>query len=234
MLQIVKDAFRLLTFRLTREEFFRFGRGHLVFGLICTWLVGIGRYWDNPKAEILQHLGVGSVIYIFVLALFLWIFIAPLRVSEWSYLRFLTFLALVSPPAILYAVPIEKFTDLPTANSVNAWFLFVVAAWRVALLLFALRRFFEMDGLSALIVTLFPLSLIVIGLGVLNADKFVFNVMGGIREPSPNEFAYGVLLLLFVLSVFLAPILLITYFALILKGSRKPSNILSIKDDSED
>jgi hypothetical protein len=234
MLQIVKDTFRLLTFRLTREEFLSFGRGYLIFGLICTWFVGVGRYWDNPEAEFLQHLGVGSVVYIFVLALFLWIFIAPLQVKNWSYQRFLTFIALVSPPAILYAIPIEKFTDLSTANGINAWFLFIVAAWRVALLLFALRVFFELDRLAAVTTTFFPLSLIVIGLGVLNADKFVFNVMGGIREPSPNDSAYGVLLLLFVLSIFLAPLLLLTYFALIIRGSRKPTSILSIKDDSDD
>lgn len=233
MLQIVKDTFRLLTFRLTREEFFTFGKGHLIFGLVCTWIVGIGRYWDNPKAEFLQHLGIGSVVYIFVLALFLWVFIAPLRVNDWSFFRFLTFISLVSPPAISYAIPIETFTDLRTANVVNAWFLFIVATWRVALLLFALRTFFQMDKLSAVTATFFPLSLIVIVLGVLNADKFVFNIMGGIREPSPNDSAYGVLLLLFILSIFLAPTLLLTYVALIIKGARKPPSILSIKDDSD-
>ena len=110
MLQIIKDTFRLLTFRLTREEFFVFGNKHLIFGLICTWLVGIGRYWDNPQA--------------------------------------------------------------------------------------------------------------------------VFNIMGGIREPSPNDSAYGVLLLLFIISIFLVPILLITYIVLTIKATRKPPNVLSIKDDS--
>jgi len=192
MLQVIKDTFRLLTFRLTQKEFFTFDSRHFIFGLICTWLVGVGRYWDNPKAVFLQHLGIGSVVYIFVLAAFLWVFISPLRAKNWSYFRFLTFVSLVSPPAILYAIPVEKFVDLGTANAINAWFLFVVASWRVALLLFALRRFFGMDGLSAVTATFLPLALIVLGLAVLNLERVVFNIMGGITQPSPNDSAYGV------------------------------------------
>jgi len=229
MLHIVKDTFRLLTFRLTREEFLAFGRGHLIFGLICTWLVGIGRYWDNHQAEFLQHLGVGSVIYIFVLALFLLLFIAPLQARDWSYFRFLTFLALVSPPAILYAIPVEKFTDLPTANTVNAWFLFVVAAWRVALLIFALRRFFSMNWLSAVTATFLPLGLIVLALVFLNLEKAVFNIMGGMSPPSSaKDAAYQVLLVIVFFAFLLSPFLLITYIVLVVKTGREP-----IKFDDE-
>lgn len=229
MLQIVKDTFRLLTFRLTREEFLAFGRGHLIFGLVCTWIVGIGRYWDNPKAEFLQHLGVGSVVYIFVLALFLWIFIAPLKSGNWSYFRFLTFIALVSPPAILYAIPVEKFTDLRTANSINAWFLFLVAAWRVALLLFALIRFFSMKWLSAVTAAFLPLGLIVLALVFLNLEKAVFNIMGGMSPPSSaNDSAYQVLLLIVFFAFLLSPILLITYIVLIVKANREP---ITFKDE---
>lgn len=222
MLQIVKDTFRLLTFRLTREEFFTFGKGHLIFGLVCTWIVGIGRYWDNPKAEFLQHLGIGSVVYIFILALFLWIFIAPLKAKDWSFFRLLTFISLVSPPAILYAIPVEKFTDLGTANVVNAWFLFIVATWRVALLLFALCRFFSMNATSAITATFLPLGLIVLGLTVLNLEHVVFNIMGGITEPSPNDMAYNVLQLILFLAILLSPILLITYIVLVVKTAREP------------
>lgn len=231
MLQIVKDTFRLLTFRLTREEFLTFGKGHLIFGLVCTWIVGIGRYWDNPKAEFLQHLGVGSVVYIFLLALFLWIIVAPLRVSNWSYLRFLTFISLVSPPAILYAFPVEKFTDIQTANDINAWFLFIVATWRVALLLFALKKFFEMSVISAITATFFPLGVIVLGLALLNLEHAVFNIMGGITEPSPNDAAYSVLLIILFFAILLSPILLITYIVLVAKTSRERVKIEGIKDD---
>src|SRR3712207_7552248 len=61
----------------------------LAFGLACTWLVGVGRYWDNPRASLLQHLGVGSVVYVFALALLLWLRSEERRVgkecrSRWS------------------------------------------------------------------------------------------------------------------------------------------------------
>lgn len=223
MLQVAKETLRLLTFRLAREEFLDFGYKHLVFGLICTWLVGMGRYWDNPQAEFLQHLGIGSVIYIFILSLFLLFFIAPLRAKDVSYFRILTFASLVSPPAILYAVPVEKFTDLWTANAINAWFLLIVASWRVALLLFALRRFFSMNWFPAITATFLPLGLIVLGLAILNLEHVVFNIMGGIREPSsPNDSAYNVLLLILLFSIVLSPVLLISYIVLVVKAGKEP------------
>lgn len=221
MIQIVKDNFRLLMFRTTREEFLAFDYRHFIFGLVCTWIVGIGRYWDNPKAEILQHLGVGSVVYIFVLAFFLWLFISPLRAKDWSYFRLLTFISLVSPPAILYSIPIEQFTDLSTANTVNAWFLFIVATWRVALLLYALRRFFAMDWLSAVSATFLPLGLIVLGLTLLNLEHVVFNIMGGITEPSPNDSAYTVLTLILFSAILLSPILFIIYIVILVQAENE-------------
>ena len=68
---IFRTAARLLTFRLTQKEFLELGGMHLVFGLVCAWLVGMGWYWDDPGAHLLQRLGVGSVIYVFALSLFL-------------------------------------------------------------------------------------------------------------------------------------------------------------------
>jgi hypothetical protein len=41
---IFRTAARLLTFRLTQKEFLELGARHLVFGLVCAWLVGMGRY----------------------------------------------------------------------------------------------------------------------------------------------------------------------------------------------
>ena len=137
---MVRTAWRLISFRLSHTELVQVGWKHLAFGLGCTWFVGVGRYWDNPRVSILQHLGVGSVAYIFVLALFLWLMVWPLRPRHLSYFRVLTFISLVSPPAILYAIPIEHFYSVDTANTINLLFLGVVAAWRVALLVFFLRR----------------------------------------------------------------------------------------------
>src|SRR5688572_1950911 len=119
--------FRLLFFRASPAELEKIAWRHFAIGLLCTWLVGMGRYWDNPRVGLPQHLGVGSVIYIFVLSLFLWLVIWPLRPRNWTYFRVLTFISLVSPPAVLYAIPVEKFADLQFANTINAWLLAIVA-----------------------------------------------------------------------------------------------------------
>jgi hypothetical protein len=165
--------------------------------------VGIGRYWDNPKAGLLQHLGLGSVIYVFILSLFLWLIVWPLRPRHWSYFKVLTFVTLVSPPAVLYAIPVEKFLNLDTANAINAGFLGIVATWRVALLIFFLRRLGELNWFSTIVAALLPLTLVVVTLATLNLDKVVFDLMGGITERSGNDAAYGVLILLSWLSILL-------------------------------
>ena len=203
--------FRLLFFRASREELVSAGWRHLALGLVCTWLVGMGRYWDNPRVGLLQHLGVGSVIYIFVLSLFLWLLIWPLRPRNWTYFKVLTFISMVSPPAVLYAIPVEKFVSLDTANSINAWLLAIVATWRVALLIFYLRRAGQLARFPIFVATFLPLTVIVVTLTLLNLEKVVFNLMGGIHQPSPNDGAYEILSLLSLLSIMLFIPLLICY-----------------------
>lgn len=214
MLQVIKDSFDLLTFRITREAMLNFGWQHFIYGLIWTWLVGMGRYWDNPRAEILQHLGLGSIAYIFFLSFLLFIFLLPLRVKNLSYFRILTFVSLVSPPAILYAIPVEKFFSFSAANELNAWFLFFVASWRIALLIFVLQRLFEMKGIAIFSATLLPITLIVFCLVALNLEKAVFLAMIG---GSVNDDAYFVLYLISVFSFLFLPITIICYIASLFK-----------------
>jgi hypothetical protein len=212
---VVSTTARLLTFRATREELVCLNKSHLIFGLLCTWIVGVGRYWDNPRVGLPQYLGIGSVIYIFVLALLLWLVIWPLRPREWTYFRVLTFISLVSPPAILYAIPVQFFFSLNTANEVNGIFLAVVAIWRVALLFFFLARVAELDLFSRLVGTMLPLSLIVVVLTLLNLERVVFNFMGGFVHRSPNDDAYIVLVWLTYISVLIFIPLLLCYLAVV-------------------
>jgi hypothetical protein len=166
--------------------------------------VGIGRYWDDPGAKLLQHLGIGSVIYIFALSLLLWLLIWPLRPKAWSYRNVLTFVSLTSPPAILYAIPVERLLDLEKARTFNVWFLAIVASWRVALLIFYLRRHARLQPFSIAVATLLPLTFIITALTVLNLERAVFNLMGGLREKgTANDNAYLVLFVLSYLSVML-------------------------------
>jgi len=180
----------------------------------------MGRYWDDPKAKLVQHLGLGSVIYIFILSMFVWVVIWPLRPKEWSYSKVLTFVSLTSLPAILYAIPVERFLSLQIARSVNAWFLAVVASWRVALLIVFLKRYAQLGGFQIIVSTLLPLTLIVTTLTVLNLERAVFDIMGGLREGggTANDQAYAVLFTVTYFSVILFVPLLLIYVGLIVNG----------------
>ena len=199
-------------------------QAYLVFGLLFTWLAGIGRYWDNPRAGLWQYLGLGSVAYVFVLALFVWGLLAPLRPKNWSYRNVLLFLTLTAPPAVLYAIPVERFMTLDNARAANAWFLALVAAWRVALLVVFLKRTAKLSAVATTVATLLPITAIVFALTLLNLEHVVFNIMGGLREQdrSGNDTAYFVVLNIAMLAFLAAPVLAIIYLVLIFLAWRKP------------
>lgn len=184
---------------------------HFIIGLIGTWIVGIGRYWDDEGATMLQHLGLGSVIYIFLLALFIWIIIKPFMVDNWDYFTVLTFISLTSFPAIFYAIPVERYFSLETANTINVWFLAIVAAWRLGMLYHFLKVFTKLSVVNIITVTLMPICLIITTLTILNLHRVVFDIMGGRRNPTPHDEAYSVLILLTVISAILTLPLLIAY-----------------------
>lgn len=220
--QILTDQFALLSFRRFRPDLGRHYRAYLTYGLVVTWIAGVGRYWDNPKADWWQLAGLGSLAYVFVLAALLWAIVAPLRPPRWSYREILLFLTLTSLPAWIYATPVEMFLPLPTAKVINAWFLAIVATWRVVLLVLYLKRGAGLKGLNIAVATLLPLSLIVVVLGVLNLEHVVFNIMAGNgpTPQSPNDLAYVVIFLLTILSFYASPFLLIAYAVLVVKAKQ--------------
>jgi hypothetical protein len=208
---VTNTIIRILCFRLSHEEILRFNKKHFIAGLTGTWLVGIGRYWDDAGATILQHAGLGSVIYIFSLSLFIWLIVKPFKVNGWSYFRTLTFISLTSFPAILYAIPVERFLSIGTANVMNVWFLAIVAVWRLCLLYRFLKIFTRLSYGNILVITFMPICLIISVLTALNLHRVVFNIMGGIRNPTPHDSSYFVLMFLTVVSVILSLPLLIGY-----------------------
>ncbi len=216
-MNIGTTIFRLLSFRLTKDEMLKLEKKHFYTGLIATWIVGMGRYWDDQKATLLQHLGIGSVIYIFILAAFIWIIIKPLRVEHWTYFTVLTFISLTSFPAIFYAIPVETFLTMRGANAINAWFLAVVALWRLCMLYSFLKRFTQLDVMNIITITLLPICIIITTLTILNLHHVVFQIMGGLEENSvtPHDTSYGILILLTGLSMVLIVPLLIAYGAAI-------------------
>ena len=184
---------------------------HFIAGLIGTWIVGMGRYWDDKGASLLQHLGLGSVIYIFVLAAFIWLILKPFLIDSWSYYIVVTFIGLTSFPAIFYAIPVERFFPVETANTMNVWFLAIVAAWRLGLLYYFLKHFTKLSAGNILTVTLMPICLIISVLTILNLHRVVFNIMGGMRDPTPHDSSYFVLMLLTGISAILTLPLLLAY-----------------------
>lgn len=206
-----RKMIRLLFFRLSRDEILNLDRSDLIMGVFFTWIVGIGRYWDDPGAKLLQHLGLGSVIYIFALSAFLWVLFKPFRIENWSYKNVLTYVSLTAFPAILYAIPVERFLDINTAAAINAYFLLIVAAWRVALLVSYLKKFARLTIFQTLVATLLPLTVIITILTALNLERAVFEIMGGFRERTSNDSSYMILNLLTMLSVILFVPLLISY-----------------------
>jgi hypothetical protein len=217
---IVADTLRVLTFRRPSPALAADWPAYLAFGLLCTLLAGIGRYWDNPRAELWQHLGLGSVAYVFCLALVLWLIVWPLKAERWSYRNLLLFVTLTSPPALLYAVPVEQFMTLGRAQQVNAVFLLIVAAWRVALLFWFLRVFAGLSTGAMVVAALLPLVLITGALTVFNLEHVIFKIMAGNdpSEPSGNDGAFLVVALLALLAQILAPFLLIAYGWLIYRA----------------
>ncbi len=226
MLKVLAQAeWRLLTFRNPGRAITEQWRAFLLFGLLFTWLAGIGRYWDNPRAELWQLLGLGSLIYVLVLAAIIWLLLAPLRPNNWQYRNVLLFITLTSPPAILYAIPVERFVSADLARAANAWFLAIVAVWRVALLVWFLRQVAGLSRGAVLVGSLLPLCIIVIALTMLNLEHVVFNIMSGISENqrSPNDTAYTIVLVLSVLSFLLAPVLLAGYLYFVWQARREPA-----------
>jgi hypothetical protein len=61
---VVKAIIDLLFFRISKQALISLNGKHLTAGLLGTWIAGIGRYWDDPGAKILQKLGLGSVMFI--------------------------------------------------------------------------------------------------------------------------------------------------------------------------
>jgi hypothetical protein len=217
MRTVLADELRFLTFRRMSPAVHSHWKIYLAFGLVFTWLAGVGRYWDNPRAHWWQHAGLGSVIYVFVLAFVIWILVAPLRPQNWSYRNVLVFLTLTAPPALLYAIPVERFMPLSDARAANVWFLAVVAAWRVALYAQFLRRAAHLKIGGVIVATLLPLVITVAALTALNLEHVVFQIMGGMNpeDQTSNDGAYIFVIALSLFSMYLAPVLIVAYLVLV-------------------
>lgn len=217
----VRDLFELLSFRLAPDRAEKFDRRHFYLGLVGTWLAGVGRYWDHPSPQLAQRLGLGSLGYVIVMSALLWVVFRPVVGAKVRYWNLLTFAALTSFPAWLYAIPVERFMSMEGAVRANVWFLALVALWRVALLFRFARGVFGLSGRSVAVCCLLPLTGIIVLLAWLNLENAVFEIMGGLRHSTANDGAYFVILMLSWFSVILAPFLLLAWGWLIFSRWRR-------------
>lgn len=220
--RLAREQVDFLLFRPFRPNLKQHFAAYLGWGLAMTWLAGMGRYWDHPAAALWQKAGLGSIAYVFVMALFIWVIAVPLRPRAWSYANVLVFVTLTSAPAILYAIPVEKFMQLSAAQATNGLFLFVVACWRVALLAVFLNRAAGLSGMAIVVATLLPLTLIVTALSALNLEGAVFELMGGFQPGTAHDTAYGIVLTITILSYVASPVLLVAYAVLAARAQRQP------------
>ncbi|KZK87394.1 hypothetical protein PsAD13_00667 [Pseudovibrio sp. Ad13] len=221
---ILKDQINFLLFRPIKPPLGRSYSAYLAWGLLVTWLVGIGRYWDHPSAELWQYAGLGSVLYIYVLAGLVWAIAQPLKPKNFSYKNILLFISLTSLPAALYSIPVERFMSLGNAKVANMLFLAVVASWRVALLAVFLQRVAKLSGRAVFVATVLPLTLIVTALVALNLEHAVFEVMGGLRDETSNDAAYFIMIAISTLSIIATPIFVIWYGFLVYFAHKKPAS----------
>ena len=212
-LQVFQIPLKLLTFRASREDLVRLDHRHLALGLFSTWIVGMGRYWDAADPTLLERLGAGSLLFVFTFSLLVWVLVLPLKPQNGSYQRLLTFLALVSPPGILYAIPVERMFDPATAQSVNVSFLALVSVWRVSLLGFCFGRLVGLPRSAAVVATLLPVLSVIIGLVAVGIQDRVFSEMATLPTGSdgPATFASAIEIMTRFVIVLFAP-LLAAYF----------------------
>ncbi len=224
--EVVATQFRILYFRPVRISLKDDFVPLLSWVLVVTWVVGIGRYWDHPSAGWWQYAGLGSLAYIVCLSTLLFLVVWPLRPENWSFRGVLVFVGMTSLPALLYATPVERFMPLDAAQAANAWFLAIVAAWRVALLLRYLLKTTRLPVFMVATACVLLLSGIVAALAMLNLEHVVFDIMSGTRdsEASQNDTAYVIVLAMAILSIWAFPLTLLVYLGCVVTRWRKPSS----------
>ncbi|HMU73267.1 MAG TPA: hypothetical protein PKD93_11030, partial [Ferruginibacter sp.] len=74
---------------------------------------------------------------------------------------------------------------------------------------------------NILTITFMPICLIISALTALNLHRVVFNIMGGIRNPTPHDSSYFVLMFLTVISMILSIPLLIAYSIAVYSSRKK-------------
>ena len=212
--RVFSMQWRILSFGFGGDDLRALNRDHQIFGVIATLLVGVGRYWDHPDPYLFQSLGIGSLSIAALLSLLVYLVVLPLKPRDWDLANLATFITLTALPALLYAIPVERFLALPQARSANVAFLAAIAAWRVGLLYAYLRRRAEFPRWLSVVALLLPTAGVIVVLTALNLEQAVFDLMSGLHDDStPADAAYSALALITAFALILFPALVAAYIA---------------------
>ncbi len=209
----------MLTFRLTPEEYDRLGFKHLLFGLATAWLVGYGRWWDRPDdVSPFLRSGALSVLTVIGLGFLLHRVMTGLVPRHEGHMRTAAYVSLTSLPAAIYALPLERWMELEQARTGNVAMLAVVAAWRVALYVYLLRRIAGFPIYTTIVTTLLPLAVIICFVTISGTQFRVLSIMTGVTvdppPPSTAETRFDIIASLSCLSLVLTPVLVILWLIL--------------------
>lgn len=216
----IRTLFRVLGFRATPGEIKENAIAILTVGFLVTWVVGIGRWWDDPR-DLLPFVrwGVGSVFYTIALSLVLWVLGLPLSKERLRYQHVLAFVTCTSLPGLVYAIPMEIWADQRTASSYNLYALLFVSIYRVSLLLWFFLKIQELTVRQAIVATFLPISMIALSLTSLGHGARIMDIMGGFRDRMSKTAMEEVVGLIGCLSYMLGPILLLVYLAMVIQAS---------------
>jgi hypothetical protein len=205
---------RVLTFRASRKDFVRANTTDFVVAMLFVWVAGIGRHWDRTAGDWWKNFGLGSVGYVFVLALLFYLVIRFAPGKRYPrYFQVVTFVAMTGPPALLYAIPVEMIFPDPkfrTANTINAVFLAVVALWRVFLLAYFLRTM-RISTAQAFYGMTVPIALILMIIVMTDSTYSMVMHMGGFHVVTPHDKENEGVLLFAILSMMAASVLVPAY-----------------------
>jgi hypothetical protein len=201
ILSAIRDLGKFLTFRFTKEDYDRLCWQHFAVGFVLTWLVGIARNWDLPTAPWFAVLGLGSVVYIFILSFVLYLFAYPVSRNQRSYKTFLTMISMTAAPGLIYGIPVERMTSMESAMQLNGMFLGIVAIWRVALALHFLSKGCENSKGVAFSILAIPICIVIILLIITGRVDNAMEFMGGMRETTSQTLVDNIVLTLCVLTV---------------------------------
>lgn len=191
----------------------------LFVGAILVLIGGLSRNYDhldlihNPEWIIGPYIASGITSFIIFSIVYPCLGLrkitpTPKRITGTSYLSFLSVYWMTAPCALLYAIPVEYFTDLVTATIWNVMFLVIVSIWRVALMTRALNVLTGASNLTCLSAVLFPAS-VMMCIGSLVKSLSLVGIMSGVKLPPHTRVLQEATSSVMVISFFLSIIFLL-------------------------